>query len=195
VIPCETIPHKEYSMREEEITDRRLQRDIREELGRDLAGDAEDVVVKVDRGIAILAGLLSGMSRRRTAEVAAGRVRDVKAVIDEIEVRPETSESDDIAVARSALSALDGCPGLGRDHLRLFVSDGKVRVEGIASREGEKQAIGTALRSRLDARAVDDEMVVEASALPRDDTTIPEQAPGPSIRRACGWEANMNPSI
>jgi len=182
-------------MREEEITDRRLQRDIREELGRDLAADAEDVVVKVDCGIVILAGLLSGMSRRRTAEEAAGRILGVKAVIDEIEVRPETSESDDIAVARSALSALDGCPGLGRDHLRVFVSDGKVRVEGIASGEGEKKAIGTALRSRLGESAMDDKIVVEASASPRDDTTIPEQTPGPSIRRACGLEVNIDPSI
>jgi hypothetical protein len=118
-------------MSERNSTDKQIRHAVREHLDRDLAVDAEDISVKVTGGVVVLNGLVSGMARHHAAEEAAIHNPGVRAVVDETEVRPEASEAEDMAAARSALSILDDCPEWVRNRRVVVVCDGKVRVEDV----------------------------------------------------------------
>ena len=89
-------------------TDEQIQRDVLAELKWDARVQPNEVGVSVKEGIVTLTGWVDSYSKRWAAEEAAHRVRGVKAVANEIEVRlPSTSERSDADIAAAAVRALE----------------------------------------------------------------------------------------
>src|SRR5258708_8720064 len=88
-------------------TDEEIQREVVEELKWDMRVQPNEVGVSVKEGIVMLTGWVDSYLKKIAAEEAAYRVRGVKAVVNDIEVRlPSSSERTDVDLAKAVLNAL-----------------------------------------------------------------------------------------
>src|SRR5437868_13586325 len=86
-------------------TDEEIQRDVLEELKRDTRVRPNEIGVAVKDGVVTLTGWVDSYLKKIAAEEAAHRVRDVKAVDNDIEVRLTTySERTHADLATAALN-------------------------------------------------------------------------------------------
>src|SRR5438045_1825237 len=88
-------------------TDEQIQVDVLEELKWDTRLHPNEIGVVVKDGIVTLTGWVDSYLKKIAAEEAAHRVRGVKAVANDIEVRlPTSSERTDADLAKAAVNAL-----------------------------------------------------------------------------------------
>src|SRR5438132_9870514 len=88
-------------------TDADIQRDVLSELAWDARLQPNEIGVAVKDGIVTLTGWVDSLIKKWAAEEAALRVRGVKGVANDIEVRlPALSERTDADIAAAALHAL-----------------------------------------------------------------------------------------
>jgi osmotically-inducible protein OsmY len=85
----------------------------------------------VKDGVVTLTGTVDSFLKRWAAEEAAHRVRGVKAVANDIEVRlPTTSERTDADIAAAVTRALDWDAFIDTDRIEVTVSKGWVTLKG-----------------------------------------------------------------
>jgi hypothetical protein len=89
-------------------TDAQIQRDVLDEIKWDARVQPNEIGVAVRDGIVALRGWVDSYTKKWAAEEAALRVRGVKAVANDIEVRlPSSAERTDADIAAAALRALE----------------------------------------------------------------------------------------
>jgi len=94
-------------------TDEQIQRDVLAELKWDARVQPNEIGVAVKDGVVTLTGWVDSYTKRWAAEEAAHRVRGVKAVANDIEVRlPISAERTDADIAAAAVRALAAAKGL-----------------------------------------------------------------------------------
>src|SRR5450432_721607 len=92
---------------ESEMNDKLIRQDIIDELDWDPSIDSANIGVAVHNGVATLTGHVPNYAQKFTAERAAQRVKSVRAVAGEIEVRfPGAVKHDDEQIADQAASVL-----------------------------------------------------------------------------------------
>src|SRR3989440_12991639 len=92
-------------------TDQEIQRMVLDELKWDARVQPNEIGVSVKDGVVTLTGVVDSYSKRWAAEEAAHRVRGVKAVANDIEIRlPRSSERTHTDNAASAVRALACAP-------------------------------------------------------------------------------------
>ena len=92
---------------------------------------AEHIGVAVNGGVVTLTGHVENLTQRHAAEAAALRVRGVKAVAQEIEVRlrPDTERADD-EIAAAAVERLAWDVSVPANSVKVTVQNGWVRLTG-----------------------------------------------------------------
>jgi osmotically-inducible protein OsmY len=109
--------------------DELIQQDVLAELKWDARVQPNEIGVSVKDGIVTLTGWVDSFLKKWSAEEAALRVKGVKAVANDLEVRLTTQQTDpDIAAA--ALRALEWDAGLPPGKIQLMVSKGWVTLKG-----------------------------------------------------------------
>lgn len=105
---------------------------VRRELRFDHRIDSSTVRVAVtDDGIVTLSGAVPSYTDRLGAEAAAKRVKSVKAVANEVEVRlPGDMGHADTDIAQRAIDSLHWQSGIPAEGIKLTVSSGWVTLEG-----------------------------------------------------------------
>src|SRR3989440_833525 len=89
-------------------TDEEIQRDVLEELKWDARVQPNEIGVSVKDGVVTLTGWVDSYTKKWAAEEDAHRVRGVKAVANDIEVRlPSSAERNDSDIAAPAKRALE----------------------------------------------------------------------------------------
>src|SRR6266496_2356435 len=89
-------------------TDEEIQREVLEELQWEARVQPNEIGVVVKDGVVTLTGWVDSYTKKWAAEDATHRVRGVKAVANNIEVRlPSSSERTDADIAAAAVRALD----------------------------------------------------------------------------------------
>src|SRR2546429_7982633 len=89
-------------------TDEQIQEDVLDELKWDARVTPNEIGVAVKDGVVTLMGWVDSYTKRWAAEEAAHRVRGVRAVANDIEVRlPISAERTDAQIASAALRALE----------------------------------------------------------------------------------------
>jgi osmotically-inducible protein OsmY len=112
-------------------TDERIKRDVLAELKRDARVQPNEIGVVVKDGIVALTGWVDSYLKKDAAEEAAHRLRDVKAVANDIEVRPPgAAEPTDEDLARAAVEALESDASVPTQKIDLTVSAGSVTLTG-----------------------------------------------------------------
>ncbi len=111
--------------------DRILQQRVMDELAFDPMADAAHVGVSARDGIVTLNGHVKTYAAKFAAERAARRVRGVKAVAQEIDVRlPSDKKTKDDEIAARAVKILEWDVVIPPDSIRVKVENGTVTLTG-----------------------------------------------------------------
>ena len=112
-------------------TDEAIQTDILEELKWDTRVQPNEIGVMVKDGIVTLTGWVDSYLKKMAAQEAAHRVRGVKAVANDIEVRlPGSAERTDADLAKAVITALKWQAAIPAGTLDVTVSQGWVTLKG-----------------------------------------------------------------
>jgi osmotically-inducible protein OsmY len=148
-------------------TDAGIQRDVLDELKWDARVQPNEIGVAVKDGIVALTGWVDSYTKRWAAEEAALRVRGVKAVANEIEVRlPRASERTDVDIAAAALRALEWDAFIPADRVKVTVSKGWVTLEGEVDWEFEREDAERVVRRLTGVRGVTNLIKVKTRPTP-----------------------------
>ena len=112
-------------------TDEAIQTDVLEELKWDTRVQPNEIGVIVKDGVVTLTGWVDSYLKKMAAEEAAHRVRGVKAVANDIEVRlPGSAERTDADLAKAVITALKWQAAIPAGTLDVTVSQGWVTLKG-----------------------------------------------------------------
>jgi osmotically-inducible protein OsmY len=150
-------------------TDHDIRQDILDELEWESSLRDDDIAVGVHGGVVTLGGFVDSFADKGKAEQVAGRIRGVRAVANEIEVKlPDDAHRSDTEIARAALSALQWHVTVPHERIRVKVEDGWLTLEGQVRSFAEKQAAEHAIRHLTGVRGVLNLITLEVQATPRD---------------------------
>jgi osmotically-inducible protein OsmY len=148
-------------------TDGQIQLDVLEELKWDARVQPNEIGVAVKDGIVTLTGWVDSYVKKWAAERAAQRVRGVRAIANDIEVRlPTDAERTDTDIAAAAVRALAWDAFVPEDQVKVTVSNGWVTLKGEADWEYQRRAAERAVRSLSGVRGVTNLITVRPRVKP-----------------------------
>jgi osmotically-inducible protein OsmY len=153
--------------RTDTLTDEQIQREVLAELKFEPRVTPNEIGVAVKDGIVVLTGWVDSYTKRWAAEEAAHRVRGVKAVANEVEVRlPITAERTDADIAAAAVRALEWDGMVPVDKLDVTVSKGWVTLKGEVEWQYQKQDAERVVRRLSGVRGVSNLITVKPRLSP-----------------------------
>jgi osmotically-inducible protein OsmY len=136
-------------------TDKQLQQDVLDELVWEPSVDAAEIGVSVENGVVILNGAVKSLTEKWTAERVTQRVDGVRAVTDELTVKPAgDSKQGDPQIAQAALNALDWNASVPNDRIKVLVENGWVTLDGNVEYHFQKDAAEGAIRNLKGVKGV-----------------------------------------
>jgi len=143
-------------------SDEQIQRDVLAELKFEPRVAPTEIGVAVKDGVVTLMGWVDSYTKRWAAEEAAHRVRGVKAVANDIEVRlPLSAERTDVDIAAAAVRALEWDAMVPIDKLDVTVSKGWVTLKGEVEWQYQKQDAERVVRRLSGVRGVTNLILVK----------------------------------
>lgn len=137
------------------LTDEEIQEEVLEELKWDARVQPNEIGVAVKDGIVTLTGWVDAFTKKWAAEEAAHRVRGVRAVANDIEVRlPTDAKRTDADIAAAATRALEWDAFVPIEDLDVTVSKGWVTLRGEVEWRFEKEDAERAVRRLAGVRGV-----------------------------------------
>ncbi len=150
-------------------TDMQIQQDVLAELKWEPRLTPNEVGVIVKDGIVTLTGWVDSYTKRWAAEDAAHRVKGVKAVANDIEVRLSTAdEKTDQDIAKAVVRALEWDAFIPVDKLDVTVSKAWVTLKGELEWQYQKQDAERVVRRIQGVKGVSNLIVVRPKATPQD---------------------------
>jgi osmotically-inducible protein OsmY len=149
--------------------DRRIQKDVEDELAWDPGIDQAGVGVAVDNGIVSLSGTVTTFGERYRAERAALRVRGVRAVANDLDVQvaPRPGRTD-AQIASAALTALGLSVTIPRDQVKVLVRDGTLSLDGTVDWEYQRLAATRAVRDLEGVKQVSNQIKLRPTPTSKD---------------------------
>jgi osmotically-inducible protein OsmY len=148
-------------------TDEEIQRDVLEELKWDARVQPNEIGVSVTDGVVTLTGWVDSYTKKWAAEEATLRVRGVKAVADDIEVRlPGSAERTDADIAEAVVRALEWDALVPIDRIQVTVSKGWVTLRGEVDWYYQKEDAERVTRRIAGVRGVTNLIVVHPQIKP-----------------------------
>ncbi len=130
--------------------DKQLQDSVMFELGWEPSVDAAHIGVAVNAGVVTLTGHVESFPQKLAAERAAARVKGVKAVAEEIEVKlPDAVTRDDESIAKAAVQRLAWDSSVPPGGIEIRVEKGWVTLNGKVNWYFQKEAAGQAIRTLI----------------------------------------------
>ncbi len=149
-------------------SNKQLQAEVREELKHEHSMNSDVIGITADHGLIFLSGQALGVTQRRLAEEAALRVDGVRAVIDEIKVRPGRWCAHEADLAFAAADSLKRLIGLPDGRVKVVVRDDKIYMQGAVSHQEDKERIAATVRGAIGPEQVMvDAISIEPGVFPR----------------------------
>ncbi|HYP58570.1 MAG TPA: BON domain-containing protein [Beijerinckia sp.] len=121
--------------------DKVLRQSIIDELDFEPSIDAADIGVAVDEGVVTLTGHVPTYAQKYKAEEVVKKVRGVRAIAQEIEVRLATGKhTADDEIAKRALSILDWDVSIPKEAVQVKVAQGWVTLSGEVDWQYQRRA-------------------------------------------------------
>ena len=150
-------------------SDTDIQKDIIAELKWEPSLRDDDIAVSVRDGVVTLAGFTDSYVDRWKAEQVTSKVKGVKAIANDIEVKlPSSSTRPDPDIARAALDALRWNISVPHDRIKVKVEKGWVTLEGDVDWYYQKEAAERSVRYLTGVRGVSNLMTLRARPVPAD---------------------------
>jgi osmotically-inducible protein OsmY len=148
-------------------TEEQIQRNVLEELKWDARIHPNEIGVAVKDGIVTLTGWVDNYTKKWAAEDAAHRVRGVKAVANDIEVRlPNSAERTDADIAAAVTRALEWDAFVPIEKLNVTVAKGWVTLRGEVEWQYQKEDTERAVRRLTGVRGVTNLLIVRPRVKP-----------------------------
>jgi len=150
-------------------TDTELHKDIVAELRWEPSLRNDDIAVGVRDGVVTLAGFVDSYLDRSKAERVASKVKGVKAIANEIEVKlPSGSSRADPDIARAALDALTWNISVPHDRIKVKVEKGWLTLEGDVDWYYQKEAAERAVHYLTGVKGVSNLIALRSRPVPSD---------------------------
>ncbi len=137
------------------MDDSMLRQNIIDELEFEPMVDAANIGVTVDRGIVTLTGHVATYAEKVAAEAVVTKIKGVKGIAEEIEVRPEgTNRTADDEIAKRASNVLTWNVVVPDDAVQIKVQKGWVTLTGKVEWQYQKRAAGEAIQKLAGVQGV-----------------------------------------
>lgn len=142
-----------------------LRQHILDELEWEPALDGEHIGVVVEDGVVTLTGYVRSYAERAIAEQVVARIKGVKAVAQEIQVRlAHNQKRDDDQIARRALKIIAWDTTVPADKVKLRVERGWITLFGEVAWNFQKEGAEAAVRKLSGVMGVTNQIVVRPHA-------------------------------
>jgi osmotically-inducible protein OsmY len=129
------------------MEDRQLRQKVLDELDFDPSFDASNIGVAVGDGVVTLTGHVSSYAERLAVEQATRRIKGVRGVAQEIEVRfPSEKKRSDDEIAKRALNIIQWNTMLPEETVKVTVHCGIVTLSGQVTWQFQKKAAESAVQ-------------------------------------------------
>jgi osmotically-inducible protein OsmY len=169
------------------MTDNDIQNDIIAELKTEPDLRDDDIAVGVRDGVVTLAGFVDSYADKWRAERVVSKVRGVKAVANDMEVKlPSHARRPDPELARAAVNALQWNILVPHDKIQVIVEDGWITLKGEVPWSYQREEAERAVRNLAGVKGVSTLITVALSPTP----TNVKQRITESLRRAAQFDAD-----
>jgi osmotically-inducible protein OsmY len=146
------------------MSDIQLRQNVLDELEFEPSIDAAHIGVTVDGGVVTLTGHLSSYAEKIAAEEAVRRVKGVRAIAEEIEVRyPGHQQTSDDEIAKRALNILQWDTFVPHENIKLTVHKGLVTLTGGVQWFFQKRGAENAIRKLSGVTGVVNNITVKSA--------------------------------
>jgi len=144
--------------------DKQISRDVEQELRSDPRIDEREIGIKVHGGVVTLLGSVFHYPDRFAAEEIVKRVKGVRAIANELEVKlGKPGERDDGEIATAAAEVLRSSTGLGAPPIKVVVKHGWVTLSGEVILAQQSAAAEEAIRPLPGVVGISNDIVVKAA--------------------------------
>jgi osmotically-inducible protein OsmY len=169
------------------MTDKTLRQTIIDELDFEPSIDAANIGVAVENGVVTLTGHVQSYVEKIAAERAVERVKGVRAIAQNIEVRyPGHKRTADDEIAERALSIIAWNVQIPNDAVKVTVQKGWITLEGVVDWQFQRVAAESAVRGLSGVVGVMNLIEIRPKVAPQD---IKEKILG-ALKRNAELEAN-----
>ena len=156
-------------------SDAAIREDVELELRYDPKITSPDITVSVKDGVVTLAGFVSSYWEKDEAEKAAKRVYGVRAVANDIQVKPASTRTDP-EIARDVLHELQSHVSIPADRIKVTVRNGWVTLEGTVDWQYQKALAESAVKKLKGVIGVTNNVEVKPAVTPTDVKSKIEEA-------------------
>jgi osmotically-inducible protein OsmY len=150
-------------------SDSDIQKDVIAELNAEPNLRNDDIAVGVRDGVVMLAGFVDSYADKWRAERVVGRVKGVKAIVNDLEVKlPSHSRRPDPELARAVVDALRWNALVPDDKIQVVVEDGWVTLKGELDWYYQKEEAERAVRNLTGVKGVSNLITVATIPTPTD---------------------------
>jgi osmotically-inducible protein OsmY len=147
-------------------TDAQLQKDVMEELKWEPCVTASEIGVSAVNGVVTLNGTVPTYAEKWAAERAAQRVAGVKAIAEQIQIKPlGLHAKTDAEIAGIAAASLKSHVWVPTD-IQVTVENGWVTLKGVVNWEYQQRAAADSVRFLAGVKGVSNNITLKATARP-----------------------------
>jgi osmotically-inducible protein OsmY len=148
-------------------TDEEIQRDVIDELRWDARVKPNEIGVQVKGGVVTLTGWVDSYMKKWAADEAAHRVKGVKAVANDVEVRlPGDSQRTDADIAAAVVQALESDASMRLEKFDVTVAKGWVTLQGEVEWQYQKEDAERVVRRITGVKGVTNLIAVKPRVTP-----------------------------
>jgi osmotically-inducible protein OsmY len=137
------------------MTDKQTQQNVLRELDWEPQVKSTDIGVAVTDGVVTLSGFIESYDQKYHAEQAAKRVYGVRALANDLEVKPGAGgQRADPDIAHAAAHALEQRITVPHERIKMTVRDGWITLEGEVNWKYQSDAAGAAVRHLTGVKGV-----------------------------------------
>lgn len=161
--------------------DHLLKAEVEAELNWEPSVTADHIGVTAEGGVVTLAGHVNSYWQKMAAERAVGRVKGVRAVAEEIEVRlPSTIRHSDDEIATAALHRMSWDVSIPKDAVKIKVQKGYVTLTGEVAWHYQRDEAARTIRSLSGVTGIANQITLKK----RPDTTKIQGDIGHALHRS-----------
>jgi osmotically-inducible protein OsmY len=144
------------------MSDKTLRQTVMDELEWDPSFNAQHIGVAVEEGVVTLTGHVGSYIERLAAEKAVKRVKGVRAIAEEIEVRfPGDKKTSDDQIAKRALDVIAWDSTIPKDKIQIKVQNGFVTLSGEVDWFYQRDDAEAAVRKLTGVKGLSNEVKVK----------------------------------
>lgn len=167
-----------------------LQKRVTDELDWEPSVDVAHIGVTAKNGVVTLTGFVETYAARAAAEAAAGRVKGVTAIAQEIEVRFPDSKTADDEIAERAVRILEWDVEVPEGPIRIRISHGRVTITGSVGQYFQRKTAENAIKRLSGVRSISNEIEVAPAIMSQPTASAIRARIDEALRRRADVEAN-----